>query len=62
MIKVIKTFRDATNGHVYHIGDKFPYVGTETDERIEELSSNKNRRGEPLIVEMKTKKRTKKDA
>ena len=62
--KVIKTFKDAQdNLFTYHTGDKYPRVGVEvSDERIEELSSDKNRRGEPLIKEIKPRKRSKKDA
>ena len=38
------------NNHKYNIGDDYPRDGyTPTDERIEELSTEKNKRGEPLI-------------
>ena len=61
--KVIKTFKDAQDGYMYHVGDKFPHSGAEaSEERIEELASDKNRRGMPLIVEIKPRKRSKKDA
>lgn len=62
--KVIKAFKDAQdNCYMYHVGDKFPHSGAEaSEERIEELASDKNRRGEPLIVEIKPRKRSKKDA
>ena len=62
MFKVIKTFKDATDGYLYHVGDKYPHVGVAEEARIEELASDKNRRGEALIVEIKPKKRGKKDA
>lgn len=47
----IKYFTDLQdNGHAYHEGDIFPREGLEvSDERIEELSTDANRRNEPLI-------------
>ena len=62
--KVIKTFKDAQdNLFMYHAGDKYPRKDMEVSaERIEELSSDKNRRGMPLIQEIKPRKRSKKDA
>ena len=62
--KVVKTFKDAQdNLDTYHVGDKYPHKGVEaSEERIAELASDKNRRGEPLIVEIKPRKRSKKDA
>ena len=64
MFKVIKTFKDAQdNDYLYHRGDTFPHDDKEvSEERIEELASNKNRRGMALIEEVKPKKRNKKDA
>lgn len=47
---VIRGFTDLTNGHKYTIGDKFPYRGFASKERAEELSSDKNRRGKPVIA------------
>lgn len=51
MYKVIKRFKDLQdNDHIYHAGDTFPREGVEVSEdRINELSSDVNRRGEPLI-------------
>ena len=62
--KVVKTFKDAQDDNfMYHVGDKYPHDGMEvTPERIEELASKENRRGEPLIEEVKPRKRSKKDA
>ena len=63
MYKVIKSFTDLKdNNHAYYVGNTFPHNGVEVDaERIEELASNKNRLGVPLIEEIKEKpKRTQK--
>ena len=63
MYKVIKSFTDLQdNNYAYYVGDTFPHNGAEVDaERIEELASNKNRLGVPLIEEIKEKpKRTRK--
>ena len=48
---VIKTFSDMQdNGYKYHVGDTFPHDGlTVSAERIEELSTDKNRRKIPVI-------------
>lgn len=51
--KVIKSFRDLEDAdHVYRVGDKYPRKGKVKKDRVEELSSNKNKIGEPLIVEV----------
>ena len=63
MYKVIKYFTDLQdNNHAYYVGDTFPHNGVEVGaERIAELSSDKNRRGVPLIEEVAEKpKRTRK--
>lgn len=62
--KVIKAFKDAQdNLFMYHAGDKYPRKGMEvSDERIAELASENNRRGTPLIKEVQSRKRSKKDA
>ena len=59
MYKAIAYFTDLQdNGHIYRAGDVFPRSGFEaTEERINELSSNENRRGKPLIAEAKGKKK-----
>ena len=51
MYKVIKEFTDLQDkGHSYVPGNPFPRKGlTVTDERLAELSTNANKRGEPLI-------------
>lgn len=51
MYKVIKHFTDLQDkSYAYHEGDTFPREGlTVSNERLEELSSNKNKRGIPLI-------------
>lgn len=51
MYKVVKFFTDLQdNRYAYHEGDIFPREGVEvTKKRLEELSSDKNRRGIPLI-------------
>lgn len=63
MYNVIKSFTDLQdNNYAYYVGDTFPHNGVEVDaERIEELASNKNRLGVPLIEEVVEKqKRTRK--
>ena len=63
MYKVIKSFADLQdNNYAYYVGDTFPHNGVEVGaERIAELSSDKNRRGIPLIEEVtENPKRTRK--
>jgi hypothetical protein len=52
MYKVIKDFTDLEdNRHVYRTGDRFPRDGVEVSkERVDLLASDKNARGECLIV------------
>lgn len=53
--KVIKAFTDLQDGkHVYRPGDAYPRKGRAAKKRAEELSTNENLRGEPLIEEVKT--------
>ena len=53
MYKVVKRFYDLKANHAYSVGDTFPHDGVEVDaERIEELESDKNRLGVPLIEEI----------
>ena len=62
MFKVIKTFKDAQDNHLYHVGDEFPHNGAIVDEkRIKELASKKNRRGMALIEEIKEEAETVKE-
>ena len=51
MYRVIKFFRDLQdNNHAYHVGDLFPHDGMEVSkDRLLELSTDANRRHEPLI-------------
>lgn len=62
MYRVVKRFYDLKANHAYSVGDTFPHDGVEVDaERIEELASDKNRLGVPLIEEVTEKqKRTRK--
>lgn len=55
MYKVIKFFTDLQDkNHAYHEGDTFPREGlTVTPKRLAELSGNGNKRGIPLIEEIK---------
>ncbi len=48
---VVKDFSDIQDDrHVYHAGDIFPRMGFEvSDERVAELASKNNKRGEILI-------------
>ena len=65
MYKVVKRFYDLKANHAYSVGDTFPHDGVEVDcKRIEELASDKNRLGVPLIEEIAEKQnrtRKKKD-
>lgn len=58
MFKVIELFRDLNDGgYLYKVGDTYPRKGfTPNPGRIEELSSSSNKRGTPLIVEVKAEK------
>lgn len=55
MYTVLKYFEDLTdNNRPYHAGETFPRKGLKvTKKRYAELASAKNRRGEPLIKEVK---------
>ena len=60
MYRVIKRFYDLSSEKCYAVGDNFPTDGV-SNERIEELASDKNRLGVPLIEEIAEKpKRTRK--
>ena len=44
------TWRDNTDGHLYHEGEKFPFDGREVEaDRLEALASGRNRAGLRLI-------------
>ena len=51
MYKAIRQFTDLQdNNHAYYPGDTFPRKGlTVSEERLEELSTDKNRRHTPMI-------------
>ena len=55
MYKVLKYFTDLQdNNYPYKAGDEFPRKGLDVPaERLEELSTAKNKRGIPVIVEIK---------
>ena len=57
MFKVVKKFYDLKdNNYAYSVGDIFPRPKAKISEkRIAELSSNKNKMGVPLIVEIPEK-------
>ena len=52
MYKVVKYFTDLKDGnHAYKVGEIYPRQGVKpTQTRIDELASNKNRQGVPLIA------------
>lgn len=67
--KVIHPFFDLQDKerHTYKVGDPFPYKGEVSEERVAELTGNKNKLGEPVIelveeVEAKPKRTRKKKA
>lgn len=59
MYKAISYFKDMKdNMHSYNPGDTFPRDGLKVDaKRLEELSTDKNRRGKPVIELVKEKKK-----
>lgn len=50
--KVLVDFTDKENKHIYRTNDKYPYKGRTKKVRIEELLSDTNMRGHPLICVM----------
>lgn len=49
---VVKDFTDLQDdNHIYRAGDKYPHRGRAKKERVAELMSHENKRGEPLIRE-----------
>lgn len=56
MYRVIVEFADLQdNNHVYRVGDKYPRTRRKVARnRIEELSSSKNKIGKPLIEKEET--------
>lgn len=61
MYKVIKHFTDMQdNNFAYQVNDEYPRKGlTVLPSRIKEIAGSKNRQGEPLIVEVEDKPKTK---
>ena len=59
MYKAIAYFEDLQdNSHPYNVGDVYPREGLEvTDERIKELASEDNLRGEKLIRKVRQRKK-----
>ena len=59
MYKAISYFKDMKdNMHPYNPGDTFPRDGLKVDAKsLEELSTDKNRRGKPVIELVKEKKK-----
>lgn len=57
MSRVIIAFADLQDdGHIYNVGDEYPRAGvTVSKERLEELASNRNRRGVALIADEEAK-------
>ena len=51
MYRVVKYFEDLQDGsYPYNVGDEFPREGmTVTEQRLQSLSSDKNKQGTPLI-------------
>lgn len=50
---VISRFRDLQDtNHVYEVGDFYPRSGRAKKNRVEELLSDKNKIGKPLIKEV----------
>lgn len=48
--RVLNTFRDLTDGHLYQVGDRFPHDGREIDQkRIESLIDGRNQANMRLI-------------
>lgn len=58
MYKVISYFTDLQDfNHPYKVGDEFPRLGLKvSDKRLEELASNKNKQGKPLIKKVEVPK------
>ena len=48
---VIRDFKDLQDNHIYYVGDKYPVKGRFKKERVDELMSNKNKLGYPVIKE-----------
>lgn len=54
MYIVVKDFTDRIDKHIYRAGDKYPRSGVDvSDDRVAELTSKNNMRGEVLIKAVK---------
>lgn len=51
----IKGFTDVLTSEKYVVGDRYPHRGFAKKERVEELSTTRNKRGIPLIAVKKKK-------
>lgn len=53
MFRVVVAFADMQDdGHIYNVGDEYPRAGINVNKkRLEELSSDRNRRGVALIAD-----------
>lgn len=56
---VIKAFTDKDDKNHYEVGERYPHRGFAKKERVEELSTDKNRRGIPLIAPKEAEKEEK---
>ena len=52
--QVVVDFTDKETKHIYREGDKYPVKGRTRKVRIEELLSDTNMRGQPLICLIET--------
>ena len=60
MYRVIKPFTDLKHHHEYCVGDIYPHHLCSVDaDRIDELASDKNKMGVPLIEEIPEKPKKK---
>ena len=50
--QVLVDFTDKETKHIYRTNDKYPFKGRTRKARIEELISDTNMRGQPLICVM----------
>lgn len=57
--EVIRSFTDITNGDKYAVGDRYPHRGFPSKVRVEQLSTENNKRGIPLIKSVETVKEEK---
>ena len=52
----VKSFTDYVTGEHYAVGDRYPHRGFANKDRAEELSTNQNKRKEPMIKVKETPK------